>query len=40
MGPPESFEVRRVLKAFIDAQWLGELQQRLEAYRVHGEAHE
>lgn len=30
-----SFEVRRILKAFVDAQWLAEFDQRLEAYRVH-----
>lgn len=28
-----SFEVRRILKAFVDAQWLGELDQRLTTYR-------
>ena len=28
------FEVRRILKAFVDAQWLGELDGRLAAYRV------
>lgn len=28
-----SFEVRRILKAFVDAQWLGELDERLAAYR-------
>lgn len=27
-----SFEVRRILKAFIDAQWLGELDERLAGY--------
>jgi len=29
------FEVRRILKAFVDAQWLGELDERLEGYRQH-----
>ena len=29
------YEVRRILKAFIDAQWLSELDQRLVAYRDH-----
>jgi hypothetical protein len=32
-GPP-SFEVRRILKAFVDAQWLGEFDTRLAAYRA------
>ena len=27
------YEVRRILKAFVDAQWLGEFDQRLAAYR-------
>ncbi|MDP3177978.1 MAG: DUF4194 domain-containing protein [Spirochaetaceae bacterium] len=29
----QSFEVRRVLKAFVDAQWLSDFDARLEAYR-------
>ena len=29
---PASYEVRRILKAFIDAQWLGEFDERLAAY--------
>ncbi len=29
---PGSFEVRRILKAFIDAQWLGEFDRRLAEY--------
>ncbi len=28
-----SYEVRRILKAFVDAQWLAEFDERLEAYR-------
>lgn len=34
-----SFEVRRILKAFVDAQWLAEFDQRLAGYRaqLHGE---
>jgi hypothetical protein len=28
------YEVRRILKAFVDAQWLGELDARLESYRT------
>jgi hypothetical protein len=31
-GPP-SFEVRRILKAFVDAQWLAEFDSRLAAYQ-------
>jgi hypothetical protein len=31
-GPP-GYEVRRILKAFIDAQWLAEFDSRLESYR-------
>jgi Domain of unknown function (DUF4194) len=31
---PASFEVRRILKAFVDAQWLAEFDKRLEAYRA------
>jgi len=27
------FEVRRILKAFVDARWLGELDERLAAYQ-------
>ena len=32
-GPP-SYEVRRILKAFVDAQWLAEFDDRLAAYRT------
>jgi hypothetical protein len=32
-GPP-SFEVRRILKAFVDAQWLAEFDARLAAYQA------
>lgn len=32
-GQPEMVEVRRILKAFVDAQWLAEFDQRLAAYR-------
>ncbi len=31
-GPDGGFEVRRVLKAFVDAQWLGEFDARLAEY--------
>jgi hypothetical protein len=37
-GGGERFEVQRVLKAFVDAQWLHELDQRLAAYRAHATA--
>jgi len=32
-GPP-AYEVRRILKAFVDAQWLAEFDTRLGAYRA------
>ncbi len=32
-GTESQYEVRRILKAFVDAQWLNELDQRLSAYR-------
>jgi hypothetical protein len=31
---PASFEVRRILKAFVDAQWLAEFDDRLAAYQA------
>jgi hypothetical protein len=31
---PGHYEVRRILKAFVDAQWLAEFDARLEAYRT------
>ncbi|MDM8547062.1 DUF4194 domain-containing protein [Candidatus Venteria ishoeyi] len=30
-----NFEVRRIIKAFVDAQWLAEFDARLETYRLH-----
>ncbi|WP_435105339.1 DUF4194 domain-containing protein [Arhodomonas sp. AD133] len=45
-GDAQRFEVRRILKAFVDAQWLGELETNLRNYRElidgsdGGEAHE
>lgn len=41
-GQVSSFEVRRILKAFVDAQWLAEFDARLAAYRqqLAGEAPE
>jgi hypothetical protein len=32
-----SYEVRRILKAFVDAQWLADFDARLAAYREHVE---
>jgi Domain of unknown function (DUF4194) len=31
---PRSFEVRRIIKAFVDAQWLSEFDERLAAYQT------
>ncbi len=33
-GRPSEWEVRRILKAFVDAQWLGEFDARLREYAV------
>jgi len=33
-GNADVFEVRRILKAFVDAQWLSEFEERLAAYRA------
>ena len=33
-GQPTAFEVRRILKAFVDAQWLADLDARLATYRA------
>ena len=33
-GAQTTFEVRRILKAFVDAEWLVELDARLAAYRA------
>ena len=34
-GADNQFEVRRILKTFVDAQWLGELDRNLTTYRDH-----
>jgi len=34
-GRDDQYEVRRILKAYVDAQWLSELNARLEGYRQH-----
>lgn len=31
----DKIEVRRILKAYVDAQWLGEFEAQLRAYRAH-----
>jgi hypothetical protein len=36
-GSADRFEVRRILKAFVDSQWLAELDSRLKMYRTHAE---
>jgi len=33
-GQTQTFEVRRILKAFVDAQWLAEFDERLATYRT------
>lgn len=35
-GQDQQFEVRRILKAFVDAQWLSDFEQRLNDYAGHG----
>ena len=37
-GGPPAFEVRRILKAFVDAQWLLDFDARLVGYRTHIDA--
>lgn len=34
-GSDNAFEVRRIIKAFVDAQWLNEFHARLTEYRDH-----
>jgi hypothetical protein len=34
-GQDDHFEVRRILKAFVDAQWLAQCEERLAAYGAH-----
>ena len=34
VGQPGAFEVRRILKAFVDAQWLSDFDARLVTYRA------
>lgn len=37
-GNSDQFEVRRILKAFVDAQWLHTLDERLAQYRGYADA--
>lgn len=37
-GRQDEYEVRRILKAFVDAQWLGDVSDCLAAYRAHAAA--
>ncbi|MFC0268625.1 DUF4194 domain-containing protein [Kushneria aurantia] len=37
-GQHDRYEVRRILQSFVDAQWLGEFEQRLQEYREHADA--
>lgn len=39
-GQEHQFEVRRILKAFVDAQWLNQFEQRMAQYAAHGAAAE
>jgi hypothetical protein len=34
-GEQPEYEVLRILKAFVDAQWLTEFDQRMAAYQAH-----
>lgn len=34
-GQKDKVEVRRIIKAYVDAQWLNEFDQKLQAYREH-----
>ena len=35
VGQAPVYEVRRILKAFVDAQWLADFDERLQAYQSH-----
>jgi hypothetical protein len=37
-GQEGQYEVRRIVKAFVDAQWLDEFARRLDAYASHAAA--
>lgn len=34
-GRDGTYEVRRILRSFVDAQWLGQMSERLSAYAAH-----
>lgn len=34
-GREDTYEVRRILRSFVDAQWLGQLNERSVAYARH-----
>jgi hypothetical protein len=34
-GRDDTYEVRRILRSFVDAQWLGKLNERLADYAGH-----
>lgn len=36
-GQTDRYEVRRILKSFVDTQWLGDFEQRLAEYRAEAE---
>ena len=36
-GSEDRFEVRRILKSFVDAQWLSEFERRLADYKAHSD---
>ena len=35
-GQEGQYEIRRILKALVDADWLADFDRRLEEYRAHG----
>ena len=37
-GRDDQYEVRRILRTFVDAQWLSDLDGKLETYRLHSAA--
>ena len=39
-GQKDKIEIRRIIKAYVDAQWLNEFDQRLQGYREHISADE
>ena len=39
-GREDAYEVRRILRSFVDAQWLGELHERLAVYAGYGQSKE